>query len=301
MTWERIFNGPLGLILGIFLIPYLLYRVVILMSDIEYWIDCRKNRMDVYYKEKRLAAKVAWQDARDAQNRLTERSKKEYSRKVLSKLGYLKTENVSERELDNALAEFSKDYCGIADKHAAMRVLYQFWGKDIPAEEIPLRYKAPPEKKMPTLPIGHFIDLDAKPYVPNRWKVLPEDQLSSSVKGKLEWDSTKVALHLIDGQKNGGYVLGNNLRIKLATSQVMNANVLDYLLKNPGRIPEEWKGKVIFFWGTIYRNVDNWLFVRCLNWGGYAWEENCHPLDLLFYESYPALILSTSQDSAFSA
>jgi len=33
----------------------------------------------------------------------------------------------------------------------------------------------------------------------------------------------------------------------------MNANVLDYLLAHPELIPEDWKNKYVFFWGTIYR------------------------------------------------
>jgi len=64
---------------------------------------------------------------------------------------------------------------------------------------------------------------------------------------------------------------GNKLRKELAKKRVVNANVLDYLLANPHLIPEEWKGKAVFFWGTIYRDRGDYLCVHCLLWGGVGW------------------------------
>jgi hypothetical protein len=39
----------------------------------------------------------------------------------------------------------------------------------------------------------------------------------------------------------------NSLREELIARPVFNANLLDYLLKNPHLIPAEWKGKDAFF------------------------------------------------------
>lgn len=115
--------------------------------------------------------------------------------------------------------------------------------------------------------IKHVIDCDANPFVPDGWKV-EEHQKG----GQLVWDASKVQLYLSDGQKNGKVIEGNKLRKELAGKPVLNANVLDHLLANPHLIPEEWKGKVIFFWGTIYRNSGGCLYVRCLRWGGDRWD-----------------------------
>jgi hypothetical protein len=41
---------------------------------------------------------------------------------------------------------------------------------------------------------------------------------------------------------------------------------------NSHLIPEEWKGKYVFFWGTIYRGSGDNLYVRCLCWGGGRWD-----------------------------
>ena len=81
---------------------------------------------------------------------------------------------------------------------------------------------------------------------------------------------------------------GNKLRKELANKDVLNANVLDYLLAHPELIPEEWKGKLIFFWGTIYRDSDGRLYVRYLRWGGSRWNSGYGWLDNGFYSGNPA-------------
>ena len=51
----------------------------------------------------------------------------------------------------------------------------------------------------------------------------------------------------------------------------ISASVLDYLLANQELIPNEWKGKRIFFFGTIYRAMMNGeQCVRYLSWSDYG-------------------------------
>lgn len=122
--------------------------------------------------------------------------------------------------------------------------------------------------------VEHIIDCDATPYVPDGWKV-EEHQKG----GTFKWNATQVELYLTGGQKNGNVVEGNKLRKELAGKPVLNANVLDYLLARPHLIPEEWKGKYVFFWGTVYRDSDGSLCVRYLYWGGGGWGWSGHWLD----------------------
>jgi hypothetical protein len=116
--------------------------------------------------------------------------------------------------------------------------------------------------------VKHVIDCDVDPLVPSAWKWKME---SHEKGGELEWDPTKIKLYLDEGQKNGKTIIGSELQKKLADKPVLNANVLDYLLANPHLIPEEWKSKYIFFWGTVYRNPDGRLYVRYLGWFGDRW------------------------------
>lgn len=112
----------------------------------------------------------------------------------------------------------------------------------------------------------HIIDCDAAPFKPKDWKVV-----SHNKGGRFTWDPTKVVLHLEPEQKSGSLV-GTTLRKRLGRLKKLNANVLDYLLKNPHLIPEEWKGKAIFFWGTVYRDAVGSLYVRYLHWDGSSWD-----------------------------
>lgn len=115
---------------------------------------------------------------------------------------------------------------------------------------------------------AHTIDCNADPKIPyDGWKV--EEHRRT---GDFVWDPSKVTLYLSESQKNGKVIEGNKLRKELKDKPVLNANVLDYLLAHPELIPEEWKGKYIFFWGTIYRGSDGHLGVRCLRWGGARWD-----------------------------
>ncbi|OGY51099.1 MAG: hypothetical protein A3J65_01740 [Candidatus Buchananbacteria bacterium RIFCSPHIGHO2_02_FULL_45_11b] len=111
--------------------------------------------------------------------------------------------------------------------------------------------------------IKHLIDLDADPFVPKGWKVVEHQK-----GGPLAWDPKRVALWLSENQNNGKAIEGRLLREELKDQPVFNANLLDYLLAHPELIPDEWKGKAVFFWGTIYRNTDGNPYVRYLHWRG---------------------------------
>jgi hypothetical protein len=134
-----------------------------------------------------------------------------------------------------------------------------------------------------------IIDCDAKPFIPDGWKV-QEHQKG----GKLEWNPEKIQLYLSDGQKDGRYIEGNKLRKELKSKKVLNACVLDWLLAHPEFIPEEWKGKYIYFWGTIYRRSGGDLCVRCLCWRDGRWDWYCRWLGGGWRFSGPAAVLASN-------
>ncbi len=131
----------------------------------------------------------------------------------------------------------------------------------------------------------HLIDCDAAPFPPNGWSM--EKHIDG---GQFEWNPTRVKLYLAKSQTPGKLIEGNKLRKELEGQLVLNANVLDYLLKNPELIPDEWKGKAVFFWGTIYRNSNGDLFVRYLRWSGSQWCWNCGWLGGNFDDNDPAAV-----------
>lgn len=112
----------------------------------------------------------------------------------------------------------------------------------------------------------HIIDCDADPSVPGGCKVVEHQK-----GGQLKFDATQISLYLSAVQKSGDRIEGHKLRNELADKPVLNVNVRDYLLANEHLIPEEWKGKTVFFWGTIYIDSNDCLIVPCMWWGGGEW------------------------------
>lgn len=143
-------------------------------------------------------------------------------------------------------------------------------------------------------PVPHVIDCDTYPFVPNGWTVV-----SHKKGGQIAFNPAKIKLHLSTNQQNGKLIEGNKLRKELANEPVLNANVLDYLLKNPRLIPEEWKKdasgntRYIFFWGTIYRYSYGNLFVRYLCWLNGSWRWGHYWLGSAWYGDNPAAVLAS--------
>jgi len=110
--------------------------------------------------------------------------------------------------------------------------------------------------------------------------------------GQFNFDPVRVTLHLDEGQLDGKYIEGNKLRKKIVGKSPYNANLLDFYLAHPELIPESWKGKLVYFWGTIYRGADGFLYVRYLYWNGSRWDWHCHWLGNDWCDNNPAAVPS---------
>jgi len=139
--------------------------------------------------------------------------------------------------------------------------------------------------------INYLIDLDADPYVPEHWSVIEHKK-----GGKVRWDPKKISLYLSPKQRDGKVVKGGELRKELAHLPVLNANALDFLLRysHLNFIPKKWKGKRIYFWGTIYcSDFNGGLGVRALcQAGDDCWTDGCIPLSYDFDCNHPAILLA---------
>lgn len=143
-------------------------------------------------------------------------------------------------------------------------------------------------------PTTWLIDLLSPPLCPEGAKV-EEHQTGNPVK----WTEGFVGLYLSDAQR-GGCILGRELRKELKGKPVLNANALDFLLKHPLLIPEEWEGefKQVFFWGTIYRVLlTGDLYVRCLKWSKLSgkWYESDRQLDCGFCGNDAAAVATSTK------
>lgn len=136
----------------------------------------------------------------------------------------------------------------------------------------------------------YIIDTDAPPKIPySGWTVE-----SHKGAGKIEWNPEKFQLYLSDKQRKQKYVKGFDLQKELESQTPMNANVLDFLLEHPELIPENWKRKYVTFFGTVYRNSDDSLYVRYWCWGGGALQSDYGWLVNDWSDQYPALSLASA-------
>jgi hypothetical protein len=152
-------------------------------------------------------------------------------------------------------------------------------------------------------PVEHAIDFGATPLVPEGWSV--EEHKKGKV-AKLErrgdelyLDGKKIELWLSKPQKKGNVIGGNDLRKEVSKRSVINANLPEYLLKNPHLIPDAWKKDekgntiYIFFWGTVCRFSDGRLDVRYLYWDGGKWTMYYGWLDGVWDSRGPAAVLAS--------
>jgi hypothetical protein len=149
----------------------------------------------------------------------------------------------------------------------------------------------------------HIIDCDADPLNPfvKDGGVVHKHQKG----GPFTWDreSQADALLLLRSQSprsvtQRGWDHSSNVISELRSRRapVLNACVLDFLLANPQQIPREWKGKHVFFWGTIYyaRRGGHWgvdlSCVRQLNWDNGRWDWDVGWLDDALSANSPAAV-----------
>ncbi|MCI5108567.1 MAG: hypothetical protein MRY49_01840 [Candidatus Pacebacteria bacterium] len=132
--------------------------------------------------------------------------------------------------------------------------------------------------------VTHSLNTADDPYTPNNWSIEEHDKSLGTVTlekrsdGELYLNGRMVTLYL-DPEQEKGTVGGHKLRERLKGKMVLNATILDYLRENPELIPDSWKGKSIFFWGTVYCDSGGYLYVRFLYWNDDAWSWNYYWLD----------------------
>lgn len=149
-------------------------------------------------------------------------------------------------------------------------------------------------------PIEHDVDLGTTPLLPDGWKAQKHQKGKAAKLARrgdgLYLDGRKIEFRLSRSQREIGIIGGNELRKEVARLPALNANVLDFLLKNPHLIPDSWKTDTVgntlhvYFWGTIYRNSGGDLCVRYLSWDGERWDWGYDWLGVGWYSYAPAAV-----------
>ena len=133
-----------------------------------------------------------------------------------------------------------------------------------------------------------MIITNTKPSIPSGWTIEYHNYIQ-------EVNLDDLVLHLEPEQKSG-YLDGTILNERLKAT-AMNASLLDYFLEHTDKIPASWKGKYIYFHGTIYRSAVGNLVVRYLYWHVGRWCSRGGGLSRDWGEASPALCTKLSQPS----
>ena len=154
--------------------------------------------------------------------------------------------------------------------------------------------------------VKQIVNCDKPPHIPTRyeWSLREEDQPDNSLTGEVSIErrgnnlyinGNKVLLHRTREQRGNKGAFGSELYMELKNSKkvLLPAHILDYLVAHSELIPDNWKGKDVFFWGTIYRHSDGDLYVRYLRWNDGRWRWYCDWLDIDWYSRSPAAVLAS--------
>ena len=142
------------------------------------------------------------------------------------------------------------------------------------------------------LPGHHIIDC-RQASMPAEWKKTGWQIERHRNMGLQVFDQAALQLFLADEQKRGA-VRGDKLRKLVEGEPILPDAYLDFYLAHTELIPESWKGKAVFFWGTIYRSPGGDFYVRDLVWLGGRWNWSYRWLDDGWGSTRPALVLASN-------
>ena len=145
-----------------------------------------------------------------------------------------------------------------------------------------------------------YIDTDREPEIPDRMRLWGSGtehrpmgyvELEKRADGKLYANDGEINLYVFNPNDAGKSLTGHEVRRAFASYRVLNACILDALLKHQDLVPEEWKLAMVFFWGTILKGINDHLFVEALVFKDGRFVRITMPLDCKWITRFPAALL----------
>lgn len=154
-------------------------------------------------------------------------------------------------------------------------------------------YSVSETKSTSVIPINRFSPFNPEEFIGKKgkgWMIEEEDERSLKL---TELDLAKVRLETTlkrgESSVNGEEKLR---RLKKLDCIRLDAKVFQALWENKHLIPGDWKGKTIFFVGTIFRGRHGDRYILALFWGGSAWGWNSYWLDCDWGAHDPSAVLA---------
>lgn len=140
------------------------------------------------------------------------------------------------------------------------------------------------------LTIDRSRPFDPAKFIGKGWSIAEQDE-RSLVLSEVNLRNIRLETMLKDGE---GSVQGEEKlrRLKKSGHIRLDAKVFYALWENKSLIPESWKGKTIYFDGTILQNPDGNRYVLYLFWSGDEWRWYCLWLKRGWYGDNPSAVLA---------
>lgn len=141
--------------------------------------------------------------------------------------------------------------------------------------------------------VDYIVDCSRPPEQVDVFTPLPEsEQIASRYTGQIRLTPQTMGTYIDPHQKKGKLV-GSERYQTYEGQPVLTAHVLDHCLRHPALIPEAWKNKSVYFWGTIYRGGNYGHYVRCLYWcDGPTWQYSDIDVEGEVITHYPAAVFA---------
>ena len=158
---------------------------------------------------------------------------------------------------------------------------------------------------MHTCTINRRKPFDPAKFIGEGWMIWRGPANSDGLTGEEQQCAASLALREIDLSKvllvtrlmgSETFMVGEELlsRLKTGTSIMLDAKIGQTLLQNPHLIPDSWKGKEVYFIGSVLRQPNGDRCVLCLYWDEgteMRWKWRCTWLESELTDDDPVAVL----------
>jgi hypothetical protein len=115
-------------------------------------------------------------------------------------------------------------------------------------------------------------------------------QVPGCVRGQIAFDPNRLHLYLLG---EGESIIGKTMQSRLSGKSVLPYQVLEFMLDHPELVPDEFRsGDAIHFWGTIFEDDEENLYVPYIYWNDYVFDDGLTSIQAMWTLNMPAAILA---------
>ena len=142
-----------------------------------------------------------------------------------------------------------------------------------------------------TLSIDRSHPFNPVEFIGRGWSIIEQNERSLAI---TEVELAKVSLVTMLKNYDNGRVHGEEKlhRLKASGHIRLDAKIFQTFWENKDRIPEIWRGKCVYFDGTVLQSPSGCRYVLYLDWRGDEWDWHYYWLESDWGDSSPSAVLA---------